>query len=208
VKLENFFELSFCINLKERTDRWEECQEEFEKIHFYPERFEAIKDKNPVIGCLKSHIEILKIAKQENKNVLIFEDDVSFINTETHIVEKALDELYNLDFCLFYLGGNILKPFYQITNHLAKLTHCQSTHAYSCSKKYVPMVLDFLEKNIYYVDCLYSDYIVPSTPCFVTVPLIATQRTSYSDIEHREMTYDVPIQRYWDNLVRLPKNKL
>lgn len=202
MKFDEIFELSFCINLKKRTDRWDLCQKEFEKINFYPQRFDAIEDANPAIGCLKSHIEILKIAKQENKSVLIFEDDVQFINIENNVINKTLDELKDLDFCLFYLGGNILKPFYQITDHLAKLTHCQSTHAYSVNKKYIPMVLDFLEKNIFFIDCLYADYVVPQTPCYISVPMVAIQRTDFSNIENREMNYDVPMARYKQNLIR------
>ena len=60
MKLDNMFENSFCINLKSRPDRWEEMQDEFYKINFYPNRFEAIVDENPVKGCYLSHLELLR----------------------------------------------------------------------------------------------------------------------------------------------------
>jgi len=78
VKLDQIFELGYLINLKERTDRWELCDHEFYKINYYPQRFEAIKNEVGKIGCFLSHLEILKQAQRENKNVLIMEDDVEF----------------------------------------------------------------------------------------------------------------------------------
>ena len=205
MKLENFFELSYCINLDERTDRWALCQGEFEKIKFYPERFSAIKNNNGAMGCLLSHIEILKIANERNKHVLIFEDDVFFLDNAKTIIESALDELINMDWKMFYLGGNILKPFYQRTNHLAELNHCQSTHAYAINKNYVKPILEFLEASSWYIDVLYADGVVPLGGCFITVPMAAIQRSDYSTIEKRIMTYEIPQKRYDTFFVPLTK---
>lgn len=202
MKLDNFFEMSYVVNLDKRPDRLKDCEDSWYKLNFYPERFSAIENENPALGCYLSHLEILKRARDANKNVLIFEDDVEVINFENKIVEKALDELYNLDWAMFYLGGNILKPFHQVDHHLARLTHCQSTHAYGISKKYLADIVGFLEKNIYVIDCLYADIVVPQLPCYITVPMVAIQRSDYSDIEKRKMTYDIPMERYNRYLVK------
>jgi len=202
MKLDNMFEMSYVVNLDKRPDRLADCEDSWWKLNFYPERFPAIENPNPAMGCYLSHLEILRRARDANKNVLIFEDDVDIIRFEDKLIEKALDELYYLDWAMFYLGGNILKPFYQETNHLARLTHCQSTHAYSVNKKYLPQIVDFLEKNIFIIDCLYADVIVPQLPCYITIPMMAIQRSDYSDIEKQKMTYDIPIARYNNFLVR------
>jgi GR25 family glycosyltransferase involved in LPS biosynthesis len=202
MKLDNFFEMSYVINLTKRPDRLKNCEDAWYKLNFYPERFAAIENKNPALGCYLSHLEILRRARDANKNVLIFEDDVEVINFENHLMERVMDELYNLDWAMIYLGGNILRPFYQETNHLAKLSHCQSTHSYGISKKYLPQIVDFLENNIHIIDCLYADYVVPQLPCYVTIPMMTRQRTDYSDIEKQVMTYDIPMERYNRYLVR------
>lgn len=200
------FGLSYCINLDNRKDRWEQVQEEFKKIDFYPTRFSAIENENKPRGCLQSHLAILKEARDKDQNVLIFEDDVELRIDAIEIIESALDELSEIDWTLFYLGGNILKPFHQYSNHLAKLNHCQSTHAYSANKKYLTPIIDFLEKNDFFIDVLYAEGIVPYTNSYITVPMVAIQRASFSDIENKIMTYDIPIERYNRYFIPLTKS--
>jgi len=203
MKLEHVFEESYCINLKSRPDRWEAMQEEFYKINFYPQRFEAITDKNPVRGCYLSHREILRKAKESKKSVLILEDDACFYEYEKDTIEKALDELYNLDWWFFYLGANLMSPCYQVSEHLARLTWAQSTHAYCINKNHLPEILDFVEKNENnFIDVIYTS-IVAQKDSFITIPMVSYQRTDFSNIENREMSYDVPIARYNQFLVRM-----
>ena len=195
------FKLSYCINLDKREDRWKLCKKEFRKIGFYPERFSAIESSIPWLGCYKSHLAILKKAYGENENVLIFEDDVEFIQNK-EIIERALDELSSLPWQMFYLGGNILRPFFQQTPHLALLTHCQSTHAYGVNKEFLKPLIYFLEEKEYIIDVLYAESVVSQTNCFITVPMVAIQRADYSNIEKTIMDYSVPIQRYNTFLVK------
>jgi hypothetical protein len=121
------------------------------------------------------------------------------------VVESACEELKNLDFAMFYLGGNILKPFNQVTPHLAKLTHSQSTVAYSVNVKYAPMLVGNILHNARFpIDMIYADGIIPNKNCYITVPMVATQRAGYSDIEGAEVNYeDYLMDRYEKNIVRL-----
>ena len=207
--INNFFSGIYCINLKSRPDRWQLAQREFEKLNMDVERFSAIIDEYPPRGCLKSHIALLEQhQKNGGGNILIFEDDVEFIDEPKDIVEKSLEEINNLKRRdMLYLGGNILKPFYQKTDHLAFLTHCQSTHAYSINGESIDTVLEALKNEDYFIDVLYSTKIIPWSICYITIPMVAIQRSDYSDIEKRKMTYDIPIQRYNQNLIRMPEDK-
>lgn len=207
MKLDNIFELSYCINLKSRPDRWELCQDEFYKLNWYPERFEAIEDLIPARGCLLSHIAILKDAFEKKKNVLIFEDDMEVINFEEKLIEKALDELYDKKWDMLYLGGNILRPFYQETQHLAKLNHCQSTHAYGVNKDFLGKLIPFLENTSTFIDVTYAEGVIPHANCYITIPMMVIQRESYSDIEKRIMDYSIPMERYNHFLVRKQTKK-
>jgi GR25 family glycosyltransferase involved in LPS biosynthesis len=202
VKLDDFFELGYCINLDKRLDRWEVCDQEFYKLNYYPERFSAIEHQNPATGCRLSHLAILKQALKENKNVLVMEDDIQIINFEDHLVEKVLDELWGLDWAMIYFGANLMRPCFQVSDHLARLTHAQSTHFYGISKRYLPQIINVIENNDYFIDCLYADVIVPQLPCYISIPMVAVQRSDFSDIEKMNMNYDVPLARYNQHLIR------
>jgi len=83
--LQQTFDKIYCINLDTRPERWDYCKKEFAKYNMVElvERYPAVsfkKDKLAIKGITTSHINVIKLAKQNNyKNVLIFEDDVQFI---------------------------------------------------------------------------------------------------------------------------------
>ena len=171
---------------------------------YYKMRFDAIIDSYAPRGCLKSHIALLEQhQKNGGGNILIFEDDVEFIDDANNIINQSLDEIDKLNNWNFlYFGGNILKPFYQETEHLARLMHCQSTHAYAISGSFIEHTLDILKRNDFFIDIIYSELIIPQNVCYITIPMVAIQRSDYSDIEKKTMTYDIPIQRYNQYLIR------
>lgn len=202
MKIDEFFPLKYIINLDERPDRLKLANEEFKKIGIKPERFSAIKNENGAIGCYLSHLNILREALYRDENVIIFEDDVELADNYKDVVESALDEIQDLEFDMIFFGGNILRPAYQVTKHLAKLTHCQSTHNYCVNKKFLPQLVPFLEYNQFIIDVLYAENVVTQKNCYITVPMVAIQRTDFSSIEKQTMSYDIPIARYNQFLVK------
>jgi len=84
MKLDDFFEKIFCINLDIRTDRWDTCKQEFLKYNLLSavNRYSACVDPTSIIqGITNSHVNIIEYAKEQKlQNVFIFEDDVRFIN--------------------------------------------------------------------------------------------------------------------------------
>jgi len=93
-----FIDKIIYINLDHRQDRrdimskfFEEGQIPLEKVV----RFSAIKRSYRPLGCLESHTEVLRIAKQnEWKNVLVLEDDLTWSNFEEGYAK--LEELTKL----------------------------------------------------------------------------------------------------------------
>lgn len=80
----SFIEKIMYINLDYRKDRKNRLTSSFEIVGI-PEdkyqRFTAIRHENGKYGCLLSHLEILKMAKEKQwKNVLVVEDDMVFNN--------------------------------------------------------------------------------------------------------------------------------
>ena len=91
---DKFIDKIIYINLDHRTDRKKEIENELEKFNLKNyERFPAIKHINGAIGCSKSHLEIIKNAKQQGyKNILVLEDDFEFLVSK----DQFYDQLYKL----------------------------------------------------------------------------------------------------------------
>ncbi len=80
------------INLESRKDR----KEHIEKILPKAERVIAVKDKVGYIGCVKSHIKCLQIAKIRRYNqVIILEDDFKYKDTRT-LENMIIPEKYDM----------------------------------------------------------------------------------------------------------------
>jgi GR25 family glycosyltransferase involved in LPS biosynthesis len=78
-----FIEQVVYINLDHRVDRRIEIEKELSQ--YFPiekiTRFSAIRHDHGGIGCTKSHIAVLEMAKEKGwKNYLVVEDDAIFSN--------------------------------------------------------------------------------------------------------------------------------
>ena len=86
----------FYINLDKRIDRKIEFEVEMKKLNWNAERFPGIYYAPPkgIVGCGKSHLAVLKLAKERNyKNVLIMEDDFQCIES-LEVYEEELHKLF------------------------------------------------------------------------------------------------------------------
>lgn len=71
---------AFYINLDHRTDRREEIEKELTDKGIEFERFAAFKTSPGNVGCSRSHIAVLKLARERGyESVMIFEDDFMFL---------------------------------------------------------------------------------------------------------------------------------
>ncbi len=96
-----------CINLDRRTDRWAQAQDEFARLGIAGrvQRFSALTEtrfanpqQNAVAGLCMTNAAILQQAERDGcRNLLIFEDDVTFLRPPPPIpIPECAD--------LFYLG--------------------------------------------------------------------------------------------------------
>ena len=94
----DFIDKVVYINLNHREDRRQIMSAFFEKGNIPLEkvqRFSAIQRSNGRLGCVESHMEVLKMAKREGwKNILILEDDLEWLNFEEGY--KQVEELIKL----------------------------------------------------------------------------------------------------------------
>lgn len=191
--LQKLFPISYYVNLDARTDRKEAVEKEFAKISYKSQRHSARTDVTTTI----SHLEILKKAASLGENVLIFEDDAEFIDENLIYLDAILEDLSHTEWDMFYIGGNLLRPAYQTSKHLARLSHCYSAHAYGVNKNFVPVLADIVEHNTkQIIDVIYGDYVVPNSKSYISIPMLCIQAESYSDILKHNIDYSVPMQRY------------
>ncbi len=200
----DFFDFIVCINLERRKDRWEESLIEFSKIGIYVARFNAIESSNPSFGNHLSHASILKFAKEKKlNNILIFEDDVEFFPDAVKNLSNSIKELpENWD--MFYLGANLdIYKAYKITPHIAKLTGAFSTHAYAVKNTLFDKLINInMDISTVHNDVSYANLIHPNYNCYLTLPLVAGQRESFSDIQKCIMkSNDIFKSRLKSNLV-------
>lgn len=184
----------YVINLEERTDRLEKIKEIFKDFNLI--RINAIKHENGAIGCFLSHIECIKIAKQNNlKNIFVIEDDCIPYYTETNFVnrlckvKKILDEYEDWD---IFLGStnhvfaqdviekkNILEIFF------LKMIRGSSAHMICYNQK----VYDtFINANPY-TDGPVDKFWINKFTAIVPIPFIASQNEGFSNILNKNISY-------------------
>jgi GR25 family glycosyltransferase involved in LPS biosynthesis len=211
MNFKELFPLQVVINLDSRPDRYKICvEEEFPQLKISPIRKSGFVPDNidhpwwrGDVGCMVSHYQVLQAALNLNTNVFIFEDDIHFKENNTlELLDLACNELSYMQWDMVYLAGNILKPFHKVTQHLARLSQCQSTCGYGVSKYFLERLLSYI--NLSHItkpiDLIYADDVIPNHECLITIPMLGIQRDSYSDIEGREVKYsDYLEKRYEEN---------
>lgn len=203
ITLNNYFEKIYCINLERRKDRWESVKNEFIKNEIIVEKYNAIDGKiitnssqlkDGEVGCLLSHLNILiDCQKNKVKNVLILEDDVQFCDDLNVKFSQYIKELPDWD--MLYFGANhaLCNPYennppIKITNHIYRILHAYSTHAYAVNQNSYQYLIDNISKMMYPLDVTYSR-IQKDLRVYLFRPHLAWQSEGYSDIMEVNVDY-------------------
>jgi GR25 family glycosyltransferase involved in LPS biosynthesis len=206
----DYFDEIYCINLDERTDRWQHAQEEFKKagISDRVQRYSAIKDKDGRIGLIKSNLDLIKKAKDKKlKNILIFEDDFEFlVDNPLQVLETSLKQAQGIDWYLFYLGANTHQKLIKFKPNLVLLKNAFATHSLAYNNKAFDHFINKYDKlaevknfnDILDVFC--ATYFQEKFICLMTNPMMTTQMNSFSDIEGKFVNYSFIEERYKKNI--------
>lgn len=142
----------FYINLDERTDRKYSFEKHMKNYDLEFERFSAFKENFGPFGCAKSHLSILKNAKNNNyENVIIMEDDIAF-NTPPEILDEKLKLIFDneLDFDVFHLSYRYrISEDVEGVDYLKKLSYCHYCSCYIINKKCYDEIIECWEKNLF-----------------------------------------------------------
>jgi glycosyl transferase, family 25 len=184
-----FIEQVVYINLDHRVDRRIEIEKELSQ--YFPiekiTRFSAIRHDHGGIGCTKSHIAVLEMAKEKGwKNYLVVEDDAIFSNFGKGY--PLLEKLVSAPFDVITLGTVFAKY-----TQTYKLLSGQTTTSYIVQSHYYDTLLQNFREGLngflltgnypmYSID-QYWKRIQPNDNWFCVIPSLMIQRPGYSDIE-------------------------
>jgi GR25 family glycosyltransferase involved in LPS biosynthesis len=207
------------INLDHDVERKNSIMKEFETTQVKLNFFNAIKHKVGWIGCLRSHLEIISIAKSNNLDmVLVIEDDawienVQEFNAKFPIIVEYLKK-YKNKWNIFHGGPNINKHSTISSVHLKEpllfeISKCVSTtfviynsSVYEHFFKYLNMEENKL-KNCHKIDMI----IYNKFNCLTTYPSLIWQKEFKSNITGEIRTNLKMIKKSRDKILkRLVKN--
>lgn len=185
------------INLEERTDRKNQVEKE---LSIFPRekviRFNAIKHRNGLIGCVLSHIAVFEMAIQNNwKNVLIVEDDMVWNRFEVgySIYKRLVSNPYDV----ICLGGACVQ--YEPETYKAK--YVSTTTAYLLNNHYIPVILENFKEGLEKLKIDERNHasfaldrhwmkLINRDNWFVIQPALCVQTPGYSNIENKFVNYN------------------
>jgi len=182
----------FVISLPGREDRRALLKEELDRYNFEYEIWWATGHENGIVGLLLSIKTLFNHCLANGySNVLVLEDDNSFVINPTPFLNKVVPQLPEDYHCL-YLGLNLIAQPSRYSENLLKISAAYSTHSILWSKTGMELVLTELEKGeVIPFDILLMQRLQPAGHSFASYPMIATQRPSYSDIDRCQRDWGV-----------------
>lgn len=209
----SFFDAIYVINLPKRTDRREQVVKEMNLYGIPYSIWPGIEMEDGAQGIKKTLIDIFENSLNNHyKNILVFEDDVKFLESPNAIMPYCLEQLPE-DYDMFFLGCNPFKGFnedYSMPNVL-KPKHAYGLHAVAYSNRGMQMVLQFKKYSpepfhSQPLDVFLDTYLSVGNRIYCSYPMIATQRPSYSDIEKRDIDWGFALQDRFNHYAKFHIN--
>ena len=135
---------------------------------------DEIKYRIGALGCLLSHLNIIRISKQRGyKNVMILEDDTKFTLGEKSSFYDKLTELdgeinrfVNIYGILYLTGNHAQNSFKPVSPNIINTRYTFTTGSYIISEKGMEYVLSNINKYDREIDVFYAERLQQKIPCF------------------------------------------
>ncbi len=201
--INDYFDKIYCLNLNRRKDKWDKAKKRFDELKIDVERFPAIDGKYLTdddlipykklnkfeVGCILSHYQIIKNAKKNHfKKILIFEDDVLFIDNFQSLFKESISKIN--EWKLLYLGGSQWQwGDIEFVDGFYYTNHTDGTFAYAIDESMYDAILNTSKINDKPIDFKLWDIQKKFyKQCYTCFPNLVISDVSSSDIrESREI---------------------
>jgi hypothetical protein len=197
MKINEFFQKGYYINLDRREDRKIQFETEMEKYNLkdFFERFsgiDSINEPDPInkhYYCAQTFFNLYKKIYDEGyENVVIFEDDAYFYNDVNQLpgsvlVENALDEIQNFsDWQMIYFGGHPIREVDVVSKTLLRSPTILTSHAVGYKRSVIKRILDEYHP---FVDCALDGWLGQRHDIvkYLVNPIAMPQREGKSDLD-------------------------
>jgi len=204
--MQDFFDRIYVLNLDRRTDRWAGIQKQLHHACITKAvRFPAIDKKPGWMGCLESHLTMLRQALADNvKNLLILEDDAELYPDWIPIWREGSKQIPE-DWDMLYLGYNLeptaCVPPTRVSSHMLHLNDALTTHAYAingkCFEKLIEYIVALVGAGIP-IDVIYARNFT-NIKAYGIYPMLFRQSVSVSDI--LGCAFDFPLRQNIDHIL-------
>lgn len=198
--LNDFFPYKVCINLDRRADRWERVQARFAR-HRINEvfRFPALDgekldspqgwtDGPGAYGCLRSHLEVVRQAREkELPSLLIFEDDVDFDEEFESMFARYIEQLPD-DWEMLMLGGIHLQKPVEVSKNISRIKRSFSTFAYALKQSVYDSFIELNNLARTTVDDNNTN-LQERFNCYCFMPHLAWVEDDYSDVRYDKQSH-------------------
>lgn len=203
----------FYINLSKRTDRKKKIEiqlnkfKKYKKYNFNIQRINAIKDNfHGGIGCAKSHIKTLLLAKKLNlESVIIAEDDIVINNNLIFNTFEIINKMKKINYDVLILSGHGDKETYENENDISRAVGIQTTCLYLVKKHYFDKLINVFQESADNMEKLknknkdieYNTWAIDQNwkklqkkdNWYILNNLLAYQNSDFSDIENSLVDY-------------------
>lgn len=171
------------------TDRFAKAITNLKSIGIEPVVIEAIIPESSAgfgtigeHGCYLAHLKALRLALQAGYgNILIFEDDVIFVDDFTQRFPAVVDQLQTVEWDLFYLHARYRGVVETLTPNLFSAEIAYQTHAYAVSGRKLREIIAFVERGLTAIkQPIDNTYMIGKYRIVQSYPTLAAQDPSFS----------------------------
>lgn len=217
--INNYFDEVYLINLERRKDRLTRATKKLNEAGISFKRMKAydgqllkefvdetilVRRTPGYLGCLLSHLEVIKTAYNEgHEKILILEDDIIIhrkVNEEFERIMNSMVVENKTEWDLFYLGGGMCTGSFELPEtyidsypindetrnvRIWEASHVWSGHAYCLSRKLMKWIIDYYEENGYQyeLDRVLAALVQRNEnfKCYMSFPQLFMQHDTISD---------------------------
>jgi hypothetical protein len=200
----------FYINLRHRTDRRSEIEEELSKKFLFKsaQRYEAILHKHPILGCTMSHVTLWRNMIQNNWSTMMVIEDDAILQTSRENLDRYINAFLEDPSADLLSISNSCGEYTHYNEFFNRAHNSQTSSCYVIKLNAVKDLLPFYFNNsediftvreddpelgnkLSWIDVAWLEYQKVHNFLIPKEEKIVIQRQSYSDIQRKVTFYNL-----------------